>query len=222
MIAKITPKIGIFISDEGRGLGRAIDLPAVVSRLGKIKNISLCEVLTREEISVRLAGIQNLLQEGKINRIIWVGRFSEYQQKKIEDELAAAGLNRYLHEWCNPEEQGIGDSGGDREILTQKTVILIQMAVARARLLQPLEPVTIPGTNAVLIVGAGAAGLHTAVSLVEQGKKVFLVEKESGVGERLPLSGVYIRAFAILSAGWNLLCRNSGHPIYVKSTVFPN
>lgn len=185
MIAKITPKIGIFISDEGRGLGRAIDLPAVVSRLGKIKNISLCEVLTREEISVRLAGIQNLLQEGKINRIIWVGRFSEYQQKKIEDELAAAGLNRYLHEWCNPEEQGIGDSGGDREILTQKTVILIQMAVARARLLQPLEPVTIPGTNAVLIVGAGAAGLHTAVSLVEQGKKVFLVEKESGVGGKV-------------------------------------
>ena len=185
MTVKITPKIGIFITDEGGRLGRAIDLPAVVARLGKIKNVAICEVLAREEVPVRLSRIQNLFQEGKINRIIWVGRFPESQQKKIEVDLAVGGLNRFLHEWCDPEEQGIGDGGGERDFQTQKTMILMQMAVARTRLLEPLEPVTIPGTRAALIVGGGAAGLHTAVSFLEQGKSVFLVEKESGVGGKV-------------------------------------
>jgi heterodisulfide reductase subunit A-like polyferredoxin/coenzyme F420-reducing hydrogenase delta subunit len=185
LTVKIAPKIGVFISDEGGGLGKAIDLPAVVTRLGKIKNIGVCELLAGEELSLRLGRIRNLLQEGTINRIVWVGRFSENQRKKIEKELAAAGLNRFLHEWCNPEEQGIGDGAGDREIQNQKGMILMQMAIARARLLESLEPVTIPGTNTVLIVGAGAAGLHTAVSFIEQGKRVLLAEKESGVGGKV-------------------------------------
>ena len=169
----------------GGRIARAIDLPAAMARLTKIKNIAVCEVLPEEEIAKNSAWIASFFTEGRLNRIVWVGRFSEHQRKKIENNLEAAGFNRYLHVWSDLEEQGVSDKGSDREMQTQKALILVQMAIARARLLEPLEPVTVPGTNAVLIVGAGAAGLHTAVSLIELGKKVFLVEKESGVGGKV-------------------------------------
>ncbi len=184
MIPKVIPKIGIFFADPGGRIGRAIDLSAAVVRLAKIKNIAVCEALP-EEVSKIVPRVEALFKEGRINRVVWVGRFSDHQRKRIERNLEAAGLNRYLHEWSDLEEQGIIVKGADREMLIQKALILIQMAIARARLLEPLEPVTVPGTNAVLIVGAGAAGLHTAVSLIELGKKVYLVEKESGVGGKV-------------------------------------
>jgi heterodisulfide reductase subunit A-like polyferredoxin/coenzyme F420-reducing hydrogenase delta subunit len=184
LIPKIAPKIGIFFANPGGRIGRAIDLPGAMARLAKIKNIALCEPLP-EEIVKGLPRVESLFKEGRINRIIWVGRFSEHQRKKIERDLESAGLNRYLHEWCDLEEQGVGAKGSDPEMLAQKALILTQMAVARSRLLEPLETVTAPGTNAVLIVGGGTAGLHTAVSLIEMGKKVFLVEKESGVGGKV-------------------------------------
>jgi heterodisulfide reductase subunit A/quinone-modifying oxidoreductase subunit QmoB len=161
-----------------------MDLPAAMARLAKIKNIAVCELLP-EEIFKGIPRVESLFKEGRLDRIIWVGRFSENQRKKIEKNLEAAGLNRFLHEWCDLEEQGVGGKGSDPEMLTQKALILIQMSVARARLLEPLEPVTVPGINSVLIVGGGTAGLHTAVSLVEMGKKVYLVEKESGVGGKV-------------------------------------
>ncbi len=184
MIPKVTPKVGIFFADPGGRLGRGMDLPAAMARLAKIKNIAVCELLP-EEIVKGIPRVESLFKEGRLDRIIWVGRFSENQREKIEKNLEAAGLNRFLHEWCDLEEQGVGGKGSDPEMLTQKALILIQMSVARARLLEPLEPVTVPGTNSVLIVGGGAAGLHTAVSLVETGKKVYLVEKESGVGGKV-------------------------------------
>jgi heterodisulfide reductase subunit A/quinone-modifying oxidoreductase subunit QmoB len=181
---KIVPKIGIFFADPGGRIARAIDLPAVVSRLAKVKNIAVCEALP-EEPGNAAPRAGSLFKEGRIDRVIWAGRFSEPQRKRIETELEACGLNRYMHQWWDLEEQGIGGRGGDRETLTQKALILLQMAVARSRLLEPLEPATAPGVNAVLIVGAGTAGLHTAVSLVEMGKQVYVVEKESGVGGKV-------------------------------------
>ena len=185
MSVKVTPKIGILIHDAGGRLSGAVDWPSLTARVARIKNVSLCQILDGQGFPDHLPMIASFLKEGKINRVLWVGRFSETQRKGIETELEGAGLNRYLHEWCDVEEQGVGAPGGEREEQTQKTLILIQMAIGRARLLEPLEPRTVPGTNAALLVGAGAAGLHTAVSLVEMGKKVFLVEKESGVGGRV-------------------------------------
>ncbi|MBM4328502.1 MAG: hydrogenase iron-sulfur subunit [Deltaproteobacteria bacterium] len=193
---KVVPKIGLFICDTGGRLGRTIDLPALTAKLAKAKGVSRCEALNDPLSPASFDSIKSDVRNGAINRILWVGRFTPDQMKWIENELAAAGLNPYLHEWRNLEEQGIGVSGIDSAILNRKAQMLIQMSLARTRLLVPLEPVELPASDAVLIIGAGVAGIHTAVTLAKLGKRVHLLEKESGVGGKV----------ALLSRFYPLLC----------------
>ena len=181
----MTPKVGVFILDEQDRLNRFIDLDSIVQKLSRTKNLTYCEVLKNPKTEGILASVQAKFQSGQFNRILWVGRFPTEQIKLLESELGKTGLNPYLNEWCDLEEQGIGRGEGERAIKTQKATIIVQMAMARTRLLEPLEPLHLPGEEAVLIIGAGVAGLHTAVTFTKLGKKVHLVEKEAGVGGRV-------------------------------------
>ena len=178
-------KVGIFICDPGGRLGSAIALDSVLQRLAKMKTVGRCEVIADIWSDGFLSSVMEDIKAGNLNRILWVGRFSPNQEKRIKSELASAGLNHYLNEWCDLEEQGIGQEGADREIQTQKATMLIQMSLSRTRLLEALEPIALPAVESVLIVGAGVAGLHAATSLAKLDKKVYLVEKESGIGGKV-------------------------------------
>jgi len=182
---KALSKIGLFIFDPGGGFAQAVDLETVVQKLSKAKNVSRCEVVADILATGFLLSVKEDLRAGNLNRILWVGRFSPYQEKRIHADLSAEGLNPYLHEWCDVKEQGIGKKGLDRIVQTQKITILIQMAVARARLIEALEPLSLPAADAVLIIGAGVAGIHASSSLIKLGKRVYLIEKESGVGGKV-------------------------------------
>lgn len=191
---KVPKKIGLFIWDPGGRLARTIDIEALVKRFTKAKNVVRCEVVGDIWSDEFLSSVKEDIKAEKIDRILWVGRLSPLQEKRIQSELAAEGLNPYLHEWCGLEEQGIGNEGIDLEIQTQKAGILIRMSLARTRLLKALEPMSLPAEEGVLIIGAGVAGLHATTSLSKIGKQVYLVEKQSGVGGKVAsLSRLYPR-----------------------------
>lgn len=181
MIPAAIPKIGVFFYDYGGRLSRGIDLVSIVERLARAKNVSRREVFS-DWGDLPLAGIAEDLRAGRLDRVLWVGRFSDTRKKMVLKELATAGLNPYLQEWCDLEEQGAGRKDGNREVGTKKALILTQMALARTRLLTPLDPLVLPAVDQVLIIGAGVSGLHTAATLAALGKGVCLIDKESGVG----------------------------------------
>ena len=59
---------------------------------------------------------------------------------------------------------------------------IVRMSVARTALLVPLEEIELPLNKASLIIGGGVAGMTAAISMVEQGFEVYLVEKEVDLG----------------------------------------
>ena len=50
---------------------------------------------------------------------------------------------------------------------TEKCKDLIRMAVAKARLLQPLEYLSVPINKTALVVGGGLAGMTSALALAD-------------------------------------------------------
>lgn len=179
----MTSKIFVFIYDPKEKLSSSIELNDIVEKLKKVKDIIRVEVLKDIERFIDFID-ENILKEG-ICRFIWIGNFSDLQREYIVNELVLRGINPYLHEWCNLEEQGIGDDSIEKDIQTKRARILIRMALYRARSLEPLESLKKNAIDSILIVGAGISGLHAAVSLGAIGKKVYLVEKESGVGGKV-------------------------------------
>ena len=63
-----------------------------------------------------------------------------------------------------------------------KAFKLVKIAVAKARLLEPLKPKQVPIERSVLVLGGGIAGITAALDLAEAGLKVYLVERSPSIG----------------------------------------
>jgi heterodisulfide reductase subunit A len=68
------------------------------------------------------------------------------------------------------------------EKATEKSKDLVRMAVAKARLLQPLQKRTVKFKKSALVIGGGLSGMTAALALADQGFDAYLVEKEQELG----------------------------------------
>ena len=187
MMEKVIPRIGLFVWDGGGRLAAAVHLDVLAKKFVKAKGVGRLEIVQDPWDTAFLASLRQDVEAGKIDRFLWVGRFAPDQRKRLTDPSAFPGANPHLHGWCDLEEQGVLLQAIGPEIRQRKALALVEMALAEIRMREPLEPVRVPASDAVLIVGAGVAGLHTALSLADLGKRVFLVERESGVGGKVAL-----------------------------------
>ncbi|MCU0614094.1 MAG: 4Fe-4S binding protein, partial [Desulfobacterales bacterium] len=82
----------------------------------------------------------------------------------------------------------------------KKSKHLIQMAVSSVKTARPLTEHSLPMNKDVLVVGGGVSGMNAALMLANQGLKVYLVEKNSGLGGvakniRMTLEGENVGVF---------------------------
>ena len=96
-----------------------------------------------------------------------------------------AGLNQFLFEFANLREHDSWVHMGEPEAATEKAKDLVRMAVAKARLLEPLEAENVAVDNKALVIGGGVAGIQSALDLADMGFKTYLVEKQPTIGGRM-------------------------------------
>jgi len=70
----------------------------------------------------------------------------------------------------------------ERELATEKAMALVAAGVRRVLYDNPLEVKWAPVNLATLVVGAGIAGIQAAIDIASSEHKVYLVERESGIG----------------------------------------
>jgi heterodisulfide reductase subunit A len=92
-----------------------------------------------------------------------------------------ANVNRYMFEMANIREHCSWVTV-DPNAATDKAKALVSGAVAKARNLAPLPHKTVPVNPAALVVGAGIAGIQTALDIADAGRTVYLVEKQPSIG----------------------------------------
>jgi heterodisulfide reductase subunit A len=100
-------------------------------------------------------------------------------QKALED----AGLNKYLYEQTNIREL-CGWVHDDMEKATNKSLSMLRAAVARAKLLEPLDDVELKVYPEALVIGGGIAGMQAALEIAARGFPVHIVERSDRLGGR--------------------------------------
>ena len=98
--------------------------------------------------------------------------------------MLRGGLNPYLFLPANVREQASWAHPHSPLAATEKATRLVRAAVAKARLLEPLEMVSVAAIHRALVVGGGVAGLRAALDLARQGMAVTLVERSPFLGGR--------------------------------------
>jgi heterodisulfide reductase subunit A len=179
------PRIGIFVCHCGTNIAGVVSVPRVVEYAKTLpdvvyaeNNLYTCSNDTQERIKEKI-------KEHNLNRVVVASCTPRTHEPLFRNTVREAGLNPYLFEMANIRDQCSWVHMKEPEKATGKSKDLVRMAVAKARLLNPLQKRAVPIIKSALVIGGGLSGMTSAIELANQGFDVYLVEKERELGGNL-------------------------------------
>ncbi len=175
-------RIGVFVCNCGTNIGGVIDCKSLAEFAKDLPNV----VFTQDNLytcsETGLSAIKNGIEENSLNRVIVAACTPRTHEPLFRGICSEMGLNPYYFTFVNLREQCSWVHMKEQEKANIKAKDLIKMGVARVALLEPLEKYEVEVTPSTMIIGGGIAGMSAALTIANQGFKVFLVEKEKELG----------------------------------------
>jgi heterodisulfide reductase subunit A len=158
-----------------------VDVAKVVEFAKKLPNV----VVARENKYMCSEPGQDMIKDDirdlGLTRVVVASCTPRMHEPTFQTAVAEAGLNPYYFAMANIREH-VSWVVKDAAQATDKAKRLISSTVARVAYQDALEPRQEPVTQAVLIVGAGIAGIQSALTIADAGYHVYLVEREPSIG----------------------------------------
>jgi len=175
-------RIGVFICHCGLNIAGVIDIKELVEFAKTLPDVVYVKDNRYTCADPGQEEIRKAIKEHKLNRVVVAACSPRMHEVTFRRTVSEAGLNPYLFEMANIREFSSWCHPSTPKEATEKAKDLIKMAVAKARLLMPLQTIEVPVTNKALVIGGGIAGMNAALDLAEMGFKVYLLEKGESIG----------------------------------------
>lgn len=178
---------GVYVCHCGLNIAGVLNVEDLKSFAEKLPGVAVARDLQFSCSDIGQEQIQKDIAEHKLDRVVVAACSPRLHEPTFRRAISKAGLNPYMLEMANIREQCSWVHMDQPAMATEKAKDLIRMAVAKAELLQPLEPESIPVSKEVLVVGGGVAGIAAALDLADAGLHVFLVERRPTIGGYMAL-----------------------------------
>ncbi|MDR0372645.1 MAG: hydrogenase iron-sulfur subunit [Nitrososphaerota archaeon] len=175
-------RIGVFICHCGLNIAGTVDVHAVAEYTKTIPDVVYVKENRYSCADPGQEEIRQAIRQQKLNRIVIAACSPRMHEPTFRRTVAEAGLNSFLYEMANIREFASWCHQSDPQAATERAKDAVKMAIAKVRLLQPLQTIEVPVTNKALIIGGGIAGINAALDLAEQGFKVYLLENTPSIG----------------------------------------
>ncbi len=128
--------------------------------------------------------IRDDIAELGLDRVVEASCSPKMHEPTFRNCVSSAGMNPYLFEMVNIREHCSWVSD-DPAGATRKAKDLIRGAVTRVVHHEPLKGSTKSVNPKVMVVGAGIAGITSALKIANAGYQVYLVEREEIIGGKM-------------------------------------
>lgn len=179
------PRIGVFVCHCGTNIAGVVNVPDAVEYAKTLPNVVYAENNLYTCSNDTQENIKGKIKEHNLNRVVVASCTPRTHEPLFRNTIREAGLNPYLFEMANIRDQCSWVHMAEPEKASVKSKDLIRMAVAKARLLEPLQKRSVPIIKSALVIGGGLSGMTAAIELTNQGFDVHLVEKEKELGGNL-------------------------------------
>jgi len=179
---KEEPRIGVFICHCGINIGGVVNVPDVTEYAKTLPHVAYAEHNLYTCSEAGLAAIKEAIKEHNLNRVVVASCTPRTHEPLFRAACKEADLNPYLFEMANIREHCSWVHMHEPEKATEKAKDIVRMAVAKAVLLEPQTEPEVEVKDVSLVIGAGVAGMTAALSMANQGFKVYLIEKEKEPG----------------------------------------
>ncbi len=178
-------RIGVFICRCGKNIGEVVDVSSVKEYALSMPDVACAEENLYSCSQDNQIVLRKAIEEHHLNRVVVAACTPRTHEPLFQETLREAGLNKCLFEMVNIRDQCSWVHAHEKEAATDKAKDLLRMAVAKARLIEPLKEEKTGVIASGLVIGGGPSGMCAALSLAEQGFKTYLVEKDAELGGML-------------------------------------
>lgn len=178
-------RIGVFICHCGSNIAGVVDVEAVGEAIKDMPNVEYISDYKYVCSKPGQALLKDKINKHRLNSIVIAACSPRMHEPTFRQAMRESGLNPYMLEIANIREHVSWIHYDDPKAATEKSIDLVRMAVARARLLEPLKETEVDVKKATMIIGAGIAGISASLDLANAGFKVYLVEKEATIGGKM-------------------------------------
>jgi len=174
-------KIGVYVCHCGTNISATVDVDAVVDFAEGLAGVAVSRGYKYMCSDPGQEMIKEDIREQGLERVVVASCSPTLHEETFRRATEAGGINPYFFQMVNIREH---DSWvhTDMEEATAKAKDLLRAAVHRVRFHKPLEPQRVAINDSVMVVGAGIAGIHAALTMANAGKHVYLVEREPSIG----------------------------------------
>lgn len=178
-------KVGVYTCHCGGNISHVVQCERVAKFMGKFPDVVVSRTDPSFCSNAGQAIIENDIKELGVNRVVIGACAPSLHEQTFRNTVMRAGLNPYLYHHVGIREQDSWVHNEDPEGATDKAIHLMAAGVAKARLLEPLDPIRLDAEKQALVIGGGVAGLRAALDIARQGIGVWLVEKSPFLGGRM-------------------------------------
>ena len=178
-------KVGVYVCHCGGNISNTVDVEKVVAAAEEMQGVT---VATRNMFMCSDPGqdlIINDLKEGKIDRVVVAACAPSLHELTFRSAILRTGMNPYLYVHANIREQVSFVHEGDDA--TNKAIAIVAAAVGKVIEVSPLEETSVSVHGHATVVGAGVAGLKSALDMAKKGLKVSIIEKSPFLGGQTAL-----------------------------------
>jgi len=177
-------RIGVFVCWCGSNIAATVDVEKVSQVLAQEPGVVFS---TNYQYMCSQAGqemIQESIHKYNLTGVVICSCSPRMHEATFRKTCEKAGLNGHMVEIANIREQ-CSWIHKDKDVGTEKAVILGRAAIAKVHLNAPLTAGTSPVKKRALVIGGGIAGIQTALDIADAGFDVDIVEKQPTIGGKM-------------------------------------
>ena len=200
------PRVGVFVCYCGLNIAGTVDVEAVAEYARTLPNVVYVKTNRYTCADPGQEEIRKGVRDYKLNRVVVAACSPRMHEPTFRRTVSEAGLNPFLYEMANIREFSSWCHQSTPKEATEKAKELVRMAIAKVKLLEPLDVIEVPVTNRALVVGAGVAGASSAVDLAEMGYQVYLVDRAEIIGGHMAQLGKTFPVFECSNCPQQIHC----------------
>lgn len=199
-------RIGVFVCYCGLNIAGTVDVEDVAEYARKIPGVVYVKTNRYTCADPGQEEIRKGIREYKLNRVVVAACSPRMHEPTFRRTISEAGLNPFVYEMANIREFSSWCHQSTPKEATEKAKELVKMAVAKVKLLEPLDVIEVPVTNRALVIGAGVAGASAAVDLADMGYQVYLVDRAEIIGGHMAQLGKTFPVFECSNCPQQIHC----------------
>jgi heterodisulfide reductase subunit A len=175
------PKIGVYICHCGTNIAATVDCEELVRFSKTLPGVKVARDYRYLCSDPGQDLIKKDLRELSLERVVVAACSPQMHETTFRNLLSGEGINPYFLNIANIREQ-CSWVHKERERATEKAKHIIKAAAARVSYHEALDSRRVKIRPAVLVAGVGIAGIQAALTIANEGTKVYLVEKAPYIG----------------------------------------